>query len=247
MRPEVVGDTLVDRSEHRAALPGAYNTYRLAAEDPLYDAEGEDAQMLLWPLFFTGYVLDGFLVANACLGASTVVLSSASSKTAIATAHCLSGRDGVTVVGLTSPRNVAMVEALGLYDRVVTYDAVDDLDADETAVYVDFAGDPAVQGAVHRRFGERLVHSAIVGGTHWDQAGGDAGELPGAPPTFFFAPDHWGPDSTAGLAKAWPSFVAGLDQWLRIEHRSGIAAVESSFLEALDGKLDPSVGLVLSV
>ncbi|MEL7206945.1 MAG: DUF2855 family protein, partial [Actinomycetota bacterium] len=155
---DVTGEGLVDASEHRASLPPAYNSYRSTAGDPLYDADREGEQLLLWPLFFTGFVLDRFLGSNRDFGAGTIVLSSASSKTAISTAHCLASR-GVAVSGLTSPGNMAMVEGLGLYDRVVAYDAVEEL-GDDDAVFVDFAGDTAVRASVHRRFGDRLRHSA---------------------------------------------------------------------------------------
>ena len=51
----------------------------------------------------------------------------------------------------------------------------------------------------------------------------------------------------AGLAEAWGPFVDELQGWLRIEHRDGIASAETSFLQTLDGQVDPAVGLVLSV
>lgn len=245
LRPGAVDErSLVDASDHRIALPSAYNSYRLVRGDPLYDPEREDAQMLLWPLFFTGFVLDRFLAANDVFGAGTVVISSASSKTAIATAHCLAARDGVTVVGLTSPGNLGLVRSLGRYDRVVTYDEIDSLEPDE-AVYVDFAGDTAVRAAVHRHYGDGLAHSAMVGGTHWDQAA--PAEVPGPAPVFFFAPDHWGPEAEALLPDAWRGFLSGLDEWFRVEHRSGVDAVRTSYLETLEGRADPAVGLVLSL
>lgn len=245
LRPRSGGEgQVVDTSEHRATLPPAYNAYRRVSADPLYVPSNEDAQVVLWPLFFTGFVLDGFLAEEDAFGAGTVVLSSASSKTAIATAFCLARRGGVEVVGLTSPGRTAMVEALGLYDRVVAYDAVADLPV-EPAVYVDFAGDTQVRADVHRHYGDALAHSAIVGGTHWQAAA--PAEVPGVEPQFFFAPDHWGPDAEAALPEAWRAFAAGLDGWMRFEHRRGIDAVRAAFLDTLDGRIDPAVGLVLSV
>jgi hypothetical protein len=245
LRPTAVdAGGLVDASDHRAALPPAYNSYRLVEGDPLHDPDREDAQMLLWPLFFTGFVLDRFLGANDLFGARTVVLSSASSKTAVSTAHCLAERDDVTVIGLTSVANLDLVRSLELYDRVVTYDDIDTLDVEDT-VYVDLAGNTAVRSAVHRHYGDHLAHSAMVGGTHWDQGG--PGEVPGPEPVFFFAPDHWGADAEALLPAAWQGFVAGVDDWLRVEHRSGVDAVRDAYLQTLDGAADPAVGLVLSV
>ena len=245
MRPTAVDDAqLIDGSEHRATLPPAYNTYRLVAADPLHDPAREAEQMLLWPLFFTGFVLEQFLATNARFGADTVVLSSASSKTAISTAHRLGERDDVTVVGLTSAANLDLVRSLGLYDVVVGYEEIDSLPV-ERAVYVDFAGNTAVRAAVHRHYGDHLQHSALVGGTHWDQSSAD--EVPGPEPVFFFAPDHWGPEAESLLPAAWRGFVAGVDAWLRVERRSGVDELRRAYLETLDGDADPAVGLVLSL
>jgi NADPH:quinone reductase-like Zn-dependent oxidoreductase len=239
LRPGVVDEgQVVDASPHRAGLPGAYNAYRRIKADPLYDADGEDTQMLLWPLFFTGFVLERFLDANDRFGADTVVLSSASSKTAIATAHCLAARGGARLIGLTS--HVDMVRGLGLYDEVVPYDAITGLTSGP-AVYVDLAGDAAVRAAVHGHFD--VAHSAMVGGTHWGEP--DVGDVPDPAPTFFFAPEHWGADAERALPAAWDGFVATTD-WLRVEHRTGPDAVTAAYLAALSGDADPAVGLVLS-
>ena len=54
--------------------------------------------------------------------------SSASSKTAYGTAFQLRSGTGIEVIGLTSPGNVAFCESLGCYHRVVTYDALDQID-----------------------------------------------------------------------------------------------------------------------
>ena len=51
----------IDASAHRSPLPPAYNAYLRADADPVYDADTEDQQMLLRPLFFTSYLIDDFL------------------------------------------------------------------------------------------------------------------------------------------------------------------------------------------
>ena len=50
------------------------------------------------------------------------------------------------------------------------------------------AGDGPVVRALHHHFGDDMKHSCIVGVTHWEQRAQPGEELPGAPPTFFFAP-----------------------------------------------------------
>lgn len=244
----------VDASPHRAGLPPAYNGYARVDADPIYDAEREDAQMLLRPLFFTSYLIDDFLAEGDLFGASTVVLSSASSKTASALAFLLSRRDGVDVVGLTSGRSAEFTRGLGVYDHVVAYDELATLPQGR-AVYVDMAGDAGVRSAVHGHYGRDLAHSAVVGATHHDQMGAVPDDLPGPRPTFFFAPDRvtkrsadWGRDGfEQRLAEAWRPYVQWTDGWLEVIHGNGPQALESAYLELLDGHIDPASAHVLSL
>ncbi len=257
VKPDPVDERgFVDSSPHRAALPSAYNGYLRTEGDSFYDADTEDAQMLLRPLFFTSFLLDDFIGSNDSnefFGADVVVISSASSKTASAAAFLLARRGGVEVVGLTSPRNVAFVERLGVYDRVVSYDDLDSLPEGD-AVLVDIAGNAPLRGDIHRRYGDRLKHSAVVGDTHWDNVDEDEGELPGAPPAFFFAPDHvsrrsadWGRDELdKRVAEAWKPYVKWAQGWLEVEHASGPEAIERVYRQLLDGGIDPAVAHVLS-
>ena len=245
---------LVDRAEHREKTAPVYRQYTRASHDLLYSPEHEDCLMLLRGLFLTAFLADDYLADSDFFGARTVVVSSASSKTAIALAFQLARRRGIRKIGLTSARNRAFVLGLGLYDEVVLYDEVSSLEATGPAVFVDLAGDGAVAAAVHRRFGEQLVYSSIIGATHWG-AGPRPEDLPGARPQLFFAPAQmqkrgadWG---AAGLqqrlAAAWSAFRDSTTEWLRIERGWGPAAVESCYLEVLDGRLPASAGRVLSL
>ncbi|MGH2992560.1 MAG: DUF2855 family protein [Solirubrobacterales bacterium] len=248
------GGGFVDASPHRSELPPAYNGYRDVATDPAYDARHEDEHMLFFPLFYTSFLIDDFLADSDSFGAEAIVLSSASSKTALGVAFLLARREGIEVIGLTSAANTGFVEGLGYYDRVLTYDAVDSLPAGR-AVYVDMSGNGTVREAVHRHYGDRLAHSAVVGDTHWDNTEGGGGELPGAPPTFFFAPDRitvrtkeWGTDGLeARFREAWRPFVEDTGRWLEVVHGEGPEAVERVYRELLEGRTDPSVGHVLSL
>jgi Protein of unknown function (DUF2855) len=253
MPRDVDGRGFVDAIPHRANLPGTYNTYAFVERMPLYDERREAELMLLWPLFFTSFLLDDFLGGEDMFGASTVVLSSASSKTALGTAFQLRRREGVEVVGLTSPERAEFVQRLDTYDRVVAYTEVDSL-PESAAVYVDISGDAEIRAAVHRHYGEELRHSAAVGATHFDRLAADAAEsLPGPEPKFFFAPDHIRKRTRelgrAGLdarfAEAWGPFVAWASGWLSVVRGKGSEAIKSAYLELLDGRADPSVGYVL--
>jgi hypothetical protein len=242
----------VDGSPHRAALPSAYHRYLVTDADPFYRADSEEIQMLLRPLFFTSFLIDDQLADDGFAGGGPIVISSASSKTAIAAAFMLARRDGVELVGLTAPSNAGFVEGLGIYDRVVGYDAIDSL-GPGPATFVDIAGDGAVRRAVHSHYGDRLVHSMTVGVTHWEELGAGAGELPGPTPTFFFAPDRvtkrsedWG---RAGLetrvAEAWRPFCEWTGGWLETIRGEGFDAVRDAYLDVLEGRVDPKHAHVL--
>ncbi len=246
-----------DASAHRSALPATYNRYSRSSGDPSYSAELEDEQMLLRPLFFTSFLIDDFLDDNDFFAGPTVIATSASSKTAFGTAELLSKREGITVIGLTSPGNVEFCQKLGTYDQVFTYDQVLDVDnsplsADTPSVLIDFAGNRSVVAAVHARLGDQLRHSAVIGGTHWDAEGSDA-PLAGPEPTFFFAPTQiekrhaeWGAaELDARLGAAWSPFVERSKQLLTVEHSHGPESVIDRFIELLDGTTPPSVAHIL--
>jgi len=243
----------IDGSPHRAALPSAYHRYLTTAADPFYIESTEEVQMLLRPLFFTSFLIDDQLADEGLTDRGPIVVASASSKTAIAAAFLLSRRQGVELVGLTSPRSAEFVAGLGIYERTVAYDAIESLERGP-ATFVDFAGDAAVRQAVHSHFGDELVHSMAVGVTHWEDFEG-GGELPGPAPVFFFAPDRvskrsedWG---RAGLeqkvADAWHPFREWTAGWLEPIHDRGFAGLESAYLDVLEGGVDPKAAHVVSL
>ena len=248
------GHGFVDASPHRAKLPPAYNGYTRVEADPVYESEREDQQMLLRPLFFTSYLIDDFLADSELFGASTVLLSSASSKTSSALAFLLSRREGIDVVGLTSERSLEFTRALGVYGHVLAYSELEQLPAGR-AVYVDMAGDASVRTAVHEHYGEELTHSAVVGATHHDQMGAVPDSLPGPRPTFFFAPDRvtkrshdWGREGfEERLAESWRPYVQWTDSWLEVIHGHGAEALQSAYLELLDGHIDPAKAHVFTL
>jgi hypothetical protein len=252
VRPDRPSETdFVDVTPRRIDLPAAYNRYLRTDGNDLYEEENEDYEMLLWPLYFTSWLIDDFLDDEGFFGAKAAVLSSASSRTTSALAYLIDKREGIEVIGLTSPRNVEFTESLGVYDKVIPYEEIDSIEG-EPAVYVDVAGDAKVRSAVHGHWGDELKHDAAVGITHKGDLGGSA-ELPGPQPTFFFAPtrlekrtDDWGGEGlNQRLAEAWKPYVEWVRDWLKVEHGSGGEDVERIYRELLDGKSDPAVGHVL--
>jgi len=235
-------------------MAGAYNRYLHVDADPIYDAARECQQMVLGPLFFTSFMIDDSLADNDFFGASEVIISSASSKTAIGSAHLLYGRAGARVIGLTSDANRGFVEKLGCYHEVVTYSEVDAL-APARAIFIDIAGNRDVQSAVHRRFGDELAHSMIVGDTHWDHRPAPDLAFVGPRPELFFAPTQiakrtheWGQNELdRRVGDAWREFSAWTDGWLELRRSSGPDAVTATYHELLDGRTDPHIGHVCTM
>ncbi|MEJ6020895.1 DUF2855 family protein [Ramlibacter sp. PS4R-6] len=246
-----------DGAAHRAELPGVYNQYVRTAGDSSFTPGSEDIQSLLRPLFTTSFLIDDFLADSAFFGADTVMLSSASSKTAYGTAFLLAQREGVQVVGLTSASNKAFCESLGCYSRVVTYDDFAAIAADTAGVYVDFAGDAPFRRKLHAHL-PQLKYSCAVGGTHIDSLGG-AKDLTGPKPVFFFAPAHgkkrfadWGPQEyQRRFGRAWTSFLARVQDsrapWLSVHRHRGPHAAQSAYEQMFAGRADPREGQILSL
>ena len=253
--PARVNDgSFVDAAAHRSALPPVYNQYQRVTADPTYDPSREREYAILRPLFMTSFLIDDWLADDEMFGARSVVLASASSKTALGLAHLLSTRDGVDVVGLTSAANAEFVRSVGYYDRTIEYENIGDLPADTPTVFVDMAGGGRVLGDVHRHLAGALMQSCLVGATHWEESAPPA-DLPGPRPTFFFAPDRlvkrradWGPGGVESrVATAWQEFLRSVDGWLTIVERHGRDNIEATWLEVLEGRASPDTGYVLSL
>jgi len=242
----------VDGAAHRAGLPPVYNQYERAATDPAYKPEYEGHIALFRPLFVTGFLIDDYLAESDFFGAQRVMLSSASSKTALGLAKCLKDRGGVEVVGLTSARNADFVRKTGYYDRVVTYDRLGDLPSDAPTALVDMAGAAPLINALSDRLGEAFVHNCMVGGTHWEAR---AAETRGPPRALFFAPDRivkrnkdWGPEGFASrYAAAWSAFLGSTGGWLKVVEKKGEGPVRDAWLALLDGDARPEEGFILRV
>ena len=260
LQPARVSDHgFYDAAPHRAELHPVYNQYVFSRSDPLYNANNEDIQALLRPLFITSFLIDDFLADNLFFGATTLLLSSASSKTAYGTAFQLAQRDGIEVVGLTSKGNVAFCESLGCYHRVLAYGQLDQIAGNAPCAYLDFAGNADLRRSIHSWFAN-LQYSCSIGGTHVEQlsAKGAGKDLPGVRATLFFAPAQIKKRSTdwgaAGLrdklTAAWQAFSARATQadapWLAARQHQGADAFETVYQQVLEGNNDPRIGQILT-
>jgi hypothetical protein len=248
------GNAFRDVGAHRAEHAATYTDFRDVTADVMFRPEQADEYLLLWGVFMTSFLVDDYLADNDFLDATQTLVTSASSKTSICLAQCLAQRDDHRCIGLTSERNRVFVENLGLYDEILTYDEVDQLDPTMTSTLVDIAGSASVQSAVHTHFSDALKVSLTVGATHWQESGGGV-TLPGPTPEFFFAPGQsakragdWGQSELdARIAGSFDRLSDTTDQWLTVEHRTGPDGVESVYRSLLDGDAEPDTGYVVTM
>ena len=243
-----------DGAAHRQPMSPIYNQYARLVADPEHDPARESERMIFGPLFKTGFLIEGMFRRADWFGAQAMVVTSASSKTAMALASVARERSPqVRRIGLTSAGNVGFVLASGCYDAVLAYDAIGDL-PQVASVSVDFAGNAAVLRSVHEALGEALKYSCTVGATHVGAGFGQAsGPLPGPTPTLFFAPDHAvamiqeiGPKAFgAEVAASWKQFLSFASDAVRVDERAGLDAAVTAFVAAADGSADPAVGVVI--
>ncbi|MGY6552040.1 MAG: DUF2855 family protein [Erythrobacter sp.] len=244
-----------DLAEHRAPMSPIYNQYARLAADPEHDPAREGERMIFGPLFRTGFLIEYFMAAQDWFGASQLIITSASSKTAMGLASVArSNSPQIKRIGLTSPANLSFVEASGLYDLAYAYDDVASI-AGQQSVNVDFAGNAGLLGRIHKHLGDSLNYSCLVGATHIEARStlGGGAAMPGPKPELFFAPDHAvalfrevGTDeATRRITAAWGEFLAAAAGTIAITRLPGLDEAQRVFLEMVAGKVDPAQGLVI--
>lgn len=253
---KVTAHGFMDAAAHRQPMSPIYNQYSRLAADPEHDPAKENERMIFGPLFKTGFLIESFMRREGWFGAEAVILTSASSKTAMGLASVAKHRSPATRrIGLTSAGNVEFVKQCGLYDDVVAYDDVGTL-AQVASVSVDFAGNSGLLAQLHDHLGDNLKYSCLVGATHIEARGGAEGEaetLPGPEPILFFAPDHavaavkeLGAEGFGKeVAASWHQFLADVGDTVDVDIREGIDAAREAYLTMLGGDVDPAKGIVI--
>jgi hypothetical protein len=243
-----------DVSVHRDGLAPVYAQFDRASAYAIYEQAREDQDSLLRGLYMTSWLVADFMEMNDFFGASSCLITSASSKTSIALGHCVQRQDGVSSIALTSAGNVAFCESLGCYDSVLTYEQISALDGQESVVVVDMAGSASILSELHHHYADTMKYSCRIGATHVDSVGA-VHDLPGATPEFFFAPGHiqirskeLGPaELMMRLGSAYVAFRQFCDTWLQVEDSFGAEAVTAVYQRVRAGKADPATGQIISL
>lgn len=245
----------LDGSAHRASLPPGYNLYRRVKAEPHYDPSMDDERMLLFVLHLTSFCLYDLLLSNDWYGASQIVIISASSKTSTGLAYGLANDENAPhVVGLTSGRNIDLVNSLNVYDSVVDYADIENIDASQATVIVDMSGDSGVLSRLHTHLGDNMRFCSNVGLTHWEEPQTADGIIQERS-EMFFAPSHiqqcikeWG---HAEFDRRSTKFVmhssAKSREWMNINYLEGVSGLAEVYADVCDGKIAPDQGLIVKM
>lgn len=249
--PELLPEgAIIDRTPHRSDLPAVYNRYAPVKHGA---SQGDHLRALLQPLLATSYLLFDWLEDNGWFGAEQIVIGSASSKTGLGLSKFLAEPEARSyrIVGLTSERNRAFVEGLEACDQVLSYEEIESLDQ-VPSVYVDMAGNAEVKLRLHTHLGDKVLHSAAVGTSHWDKFA-QPQDMPGARPKFFFAPEQirkrreeWGPGVIEKrITEGWKRLAASASDWLDVRTHEGLEAALAIYTELARGTANPRDGHVV--
>ena len=239
-----------DQTPHRAQLHPWYNRYFRCANDPVFNEATRDVQPILWALFMTGWRFAEIASATS----DAVIISSASSKTALSIAWSLQHiNPGIKRIAITSNGNKDFVAARGVYDDILTYDDVPPDASIEDATFVDVAGNAAIRSQIHVALGDRLQASYTLGATHRAPPNEDL-PMPGPAPDFFFIPAvaeelaaKQGFDQAHdSFAEAWTQFAPWAAQWLQIDRATGIERIASGYRDVFAGGLPPNSAKLLT-
>ncbi len=247
-----------DMVPHRQPMSPIYNQYSRLNADPEHDPAKEAERMLFGPLFKTGFLIEAMFRREGWFGAQNLIMTSASSKTSMSLASVAKDLSpDITRIGLTSKGNIEFVSNTGLYNDVMAYEDVAAL-PQTLSVSVDFAGNSVLLRTIHEALGAHLKYSCLVGATHVDargvnSAGSSGGEIAGPKPILFFAPDHAVATvqelGLKGFGEAvgarWKSFLSAVDGVVTIDERHGLDAAAAAFIETLEGRADPQVGIII--
>ena len=249
------GGSFVDGSAHRKQLPSAYHRYLATGSDPFYRAETEAVQMLLRPLFFTSFLLDDLLADDGLHRprpdrdlerleqdlARGGVSAEPARRRRSRRAH-LSPQRGFR------RRTRHLRPSGGLRDDRVARDRPRDLRRRLRRRR------PAGGGPLplrRRAGGEHRRRRDPLGGARCrTPASSPARRRPSSSPPIASqsATEDWGREVLEErVAAAWHPFCEWMEEWLEMIPGTGFEAVQSAFLDVLEGRVDPKHAHVLSL
>lgn len=241
-----------DHADHRQELAPIYNHYLKVSADPSYQELTKNYLPIIKPLFATSFLIYHFLKRQLFMDADQILLTSASSKTALALAFLLKQNQAIdtkNIIGLTSSKHVDFVQATNYYDTVLSYENYVQIKA-QKSVIVDFSGNYNLLNHLTDHLNDQLQHIALVGLTDWKSAG----KFSNIPKTkFFFAPTHlqqfyeeFGVGKvTQMLNEALVQFIEDMQHHLDLEFVTDPVTLTQLYLNMVDGHVNPRKGYLV--
>lgn len=242
--------SLMDIASHRQEMAPIYNTYTRLGTEMKYPKAVQDYIPIFQPLFATSFLNYQFIKSSSFFEAENIIITSASSKTALGLAFMLhqnKSDDKKKIIGLTSSRNVAFVESVGFYDEVLSYDKVPNELENIPSMVVDMAGNADLLSNIYKHLDKQLKFISKIGLTDWSAASMEE-KIPVA--KFFFAPTfaqaffkkHGAKEANGMIVKTMFSFITQAKEWIEIGHMNTYADLEKKYLDMLKGEVNPSKG-----
>ncbi|RZO98563.1 MAG: DUF2855 family protein [Gammaproteobacteria bacterium] len=256
---KITEQNFFDSVSHRRDLPIIYNNYLRLDGEIGYEESNDYVRALLFPLHLTAYCLCDALKCENYFDGDQVIILSASSKTAIGLAQGLSEENILPkVLGLTSSRNSEFVEDLGCYDKVLSYDQIENIDFDKNSVLVDMAGNSSIMEKLTNSLGDNLKKCLTVGATHWQKISSSDEVINNVQDSrfeFFFAPGHaqkragelgqklFNTNSNEFLKRR----SEDSKKWMQIKEIKGFGELSNNYDAMLNGDVDPKLGLIINL
>lgn len=243
------------RSEFDFGFPitGAVSTGQslpiITESESLNDA---DLQILLRPLLSSAYLIMEELRESEFWQTEQIIITAASSKTAIGLSYFLQElfvHSQVThtpsLIGLTAQRHQGFVTENGYFDQVFNYDQFRYM-GNKDSVLVDFTGNHQLQSMIHYFLKERLIHTYALGACHWQQRA-SAGQISPdseqfSAPKYFSQQGGGASDLCQAFEPSWMSASEALRRWLQPELIEGVDEVRWVYEQVLAGNANPKVG-----
>ena len=192
------------------------------------------------------FLLDNEL-AESESGGERVVLTSASSKAAIGTAHLLHQRR-VETIAATSRRATAFCAS----STPTTPSCPTTTWTPSTrgaTILIDLAGNPRHASAIAGSLGRHLRRTILAGFTQIDQSADIAiGDVFSAPARIVELTKRWGREEfDERVANALADFSRAAAGWLSVQHASGPDAVAAALTDVRDGRVPPDRAIVATL
>ena len=248
----------VDANPSRVCNNPLYDHYTNVSTDIGYKPENEAMLSLYKPLFITSYLLNDFLEENDSFGAEQILITSASSKTAYGLAAVLherklAGDYKPGVIALTSAGNVDFVKGLEIYDDVINYSDLAQLDNTKRTTIIDFTGNQKMLKQIAKALGDKHAYTSLIGAVQNDRLEDEENaEKHGQ---FFFAPiqaqkcvKRLGNEEFTKLYSSQLSkFIERAKHWIELESLDGPEEVEKKYIDLLKNSPPPEKGYVASI